>query len=483
MGAKTTNVYYMPHQPVFRSESTTTRLRVVFDASSHAPDKVSLNDHLEKGPKLIGDLVRILVRFRLHEVALVADIEKAFLQIGVRPEDRDALRFLWYRSTPVAQEPLPSVEEWIMSTLLHHFDKQKGALKETAGILKDSFYVDDLVTGAKSEHEALKIATEAAGIVRNAGMRLRKWMSNSITVRKALRNEDCGASEETQKVLGLHWTPTTDRMGISLAGVLNTISTENTKRGVLQASASVFDPLGLVSPFVIRAKILFQRMWERGIEWDEQLPSDLKAEWTSWCSDLSSLRQLCFPRCTAPNDQLSWQLHIFCDASPTAYGCCAYLRIGEDSGTVIVNLILAKSRVAPLKALSLPRLELMAAVIGTRMATYRRGAIDHQLNVSFLTDSMITLHWIRSTAKNWKPFVQNRVTEIQSASNPESWRHYPGSHNPADCLTRGMKAESLCNSKIWWHGPEWLEKSASSWPKTQSALPCSPEVVAEERKR
>ncbi|XP_077553627.1 uncharacterized protein LOC144168541 [Haemaphysalis longicornis] len=284
------HVYYMPHQPVIRTQSKTTKLRVVFDASSHAPEKSSLNEHLEKGPKLISDMVRILLRFRLHPVALVADIEKAFLQIIVRPQDRDALRFLWYSEAPLNPDALPDVEEWRMqrvpfgttaspyllnAVLLRHLENQGVGLQETAAVLRDSFYVDDLVTGASTADEALKIAAEAQKIMTDAGMHLRKWSSNSEKVRMALSDQRSSVPEEPQKMLSLLWTPSTDEMSISTAAVLISVCTGvSTKRAVLQASARIFDPLGrdaqdycstqrITWKFIIEKAAWWGGWWER----------------------------------------------------------------------------------------------------------------------------------------------------------------------------------------------------------------------------
>lgn len=201
-------------------------------------------------------------------------------------------------------------------------------------------------------------------------------------------------------------------------------------------------------------------------------------EWRCWCSDLVAMKQLRFPRLVGGSQVSSpWQIHVYCDASLSAYGACAYLRIQQDDETVSVNLIFAKSRVAPLKALSLPRLELMAALIGARMAACLQRVIVQPTTIYFWSDSTIALSWIRSPAKNWKPFVQNRVREIQNVSDPESWRHCPGTDNPADYLTRGMKAEALLASRHWWHGPAWLARESAAWPMTVAVMNDSGEAA------
>lgn len=499
--ADTQRVYYMPHQAVVRSCSSTTRLRIVFDASSHRPGCSPLNEHLEKGPKLNADLVGILVRFRLFQVAITADIEKAFLQIGVRTEDRDALRFLWFETKPTSGAAA-NIEEWRMTrvpfgttsspflltaTLMHHLDNVKDQHRETADRLRNAFYVDDLLIGASDVGEARQIHDEANAIMSEAGMRLRKWTSNAAELQCGFdETEEPQASQEPRKVLGLVWQHNQDKLLIPMEGVLHFVSTAaNTKRFVLQASARVFDPLGLIAPYMIRVKIIFQQLWEREIGWDAELPDDLSELWQRWCTELPLLKALAVGRCTMrcpAEGARSVQLHVFCDASLLAYGSCAYLRVEGEDGDTSTCLVLAKSRVAPLKRLTLPRLELMGTVIGTRLARYLNDTMNLQMKTFYWTDSTIALHWIKGQASKWKPFVGNRVNEIQSASDPASWNHCPGSQNPADMLTRGISAETLIESEQWWQGPEWLSTEPCNWPKGQVFYDSIPEVQEERKK-
>lgn len=222
---------------------------------------------------------------------------------------------------------------------------------------------------------------------------------------------------------------------------------QNKKRSVLQTSACLFDPFGFLTPFTIRVKYLFQKLWERGIGWDDQLPQDLAEEWNQWCSELQRLHLVAIPRwyhIEIQPDMQSVQLHIYCDASEKAYSTVAYMQGKNQDGEIITSFVASKSRVAPLKKLTLPRLELMGALKSLSMQ-------KNQLKM--WTDSMITLHWIRSTAQRWKPFVENRVTEIQSLTNPESWSHINGKNNPDDLPTRGLSVDNLIQSQLWWNGP------------------------------
>ncbi|XP_064469989.1 uncharacterized protein LOC135384731 [Ornithodoros turicata] len=490
-GAGSTAVYYMPHRAVIRSESTSTKIRVVFDASSHAPGATSLNYHLEKGPKLNTDLVPILLRFRMHKIAMTADIQKAFLQIGIRECDRDALRFLWFSEAPASNEHQPEIECWRMTrvpfgttaspfllgaTLQHHLSAFEETHRELARKLMDPFYVDDLLIGASTVNEAREIARSSQDVLRQAGMNLTKWTSNSTELQGIFEHENNSRSEEEKsfgeptetKVLGVVWDRNSDHLKFSADHLLCVIiDMTDTKRSVLQASARIFDPLGFLAPYTIRVKIIFQELWKAGLKWDDSLPSDLSKMWRSRCSELPNLRNISLERCLLPasGSQYSHELHIFTDASPHAYGACAFLRTTSESGETKVQLF-AKSRVAPLKKLTLPRLELMGALIGVRIAKILKTSLTMvTLEPQFWTDSTITLSWIKRDANRWKPFVRNRVAEIQECSERSQWRHCPGADNPADALTRGMSVKALIEDERWFQGPTWLSGTEESWPR------------------
>uniref|UniRef100_A0A1A8CSF3 Integrase zinc-binding domain-containing protein n=1 Tax=Nothobranchius kadleci TaxID=1051664 RepID=A0A1A8CSF3_NOTKA len=234
---------------------------------------------------------------------------------------------------------------------------------------------------------------------------------------------------------------------------------ENTKRGVLQTSSRIFDPIGFLTPFTIRAKCLFQEMWESGLKWDEQLPPKLKEKWEQWCAELPLLHLVVIPRwhhIEHPDSQ-NVSLQVYCDASEKAYSAVAYLKGKNREGETVTSFVASKSRVAPLKKMTLPRLDFMGALIGARLGHSLLKAFDLERNqLHMWTDSMITLHWIHSSAQRWKPFVANRVTEIQELTNPELWSHCMGKTNPADLPTRGQHVQSLIDSQLWWSGPKSL---------------------------
>ncbi|RWR98846.1 uncharacterized protein B4U79_02881, partial [Dinothrombium tinctorium] len=358
-------------------------------------------------------------------------------------------------------------------TVRFHLEKYVEKFPKTCELLND-LYVDDFIGSVETVVAADKIKEESSQILKEAGMQLTKWQSNS----EFLNEKWCTDKDETEitmpfinsppisKVLGIKWIPKDDIFSFDVENLCEFIKCrEETKRHVLQASARIFDPLGFISPFTIKIKILFQCLWEKGIEWDEKLPESELESWKAWCKQIPLLKDVKVERCLKiTSNSVDKQIHIFCDASERAYGAVAYVRLRTDNN-ISITLLISKARVAPLKKVSLPRLELLAALIGARVKKF----LSEQFNdFSFYlwSDSMVVLHWIKSSSKRWKPFVCNRVAEIQEKSDPEKWSYCRGEDNPADNLTRGLSVECLINNQNWWNGPVWLKLSRDKWPQT-----------------
>lgn len=265
--------FYMPHRPVVRESSVSTKVRPVFDASAQGQNGVSLNDCVETGPNLIPSLVKILVRFRRWPIAIVADIQKAFLQIAVRTEDRDVHRFLWndngvvrvmrFARVPFGNRCSPFI---LNATIKHHLGKLEPS--NVVAELEENLYVDDWLTGADGESEATHMIEEASAAMSQCSMNLTKWGSNNKEVLdKVLYNlSDKCEHLCNLKVLGLRWNP--DEDSFLFEGVALEQGLIVTKRVVLSLVARLFDPLGFLNPFVIKLKCLFQDLWRLGVEWD-----------------------------------------------------------------------------------------------------------------------------------------------------------------------------------------------------------------------
>ena len=484
-------VYYMPHRPVVKESSLTTKVRPVFDASAKGFNKVSLNDCLHSGPSLLPDLPGILIRFRRWKVALSADVTKAFLQIGIHREDRDVHRFLWndrgkirvmrFLRVPFGNKSSPFL---LNATVKHHLSKfpQSRVVQE----LLDNLYVDDWLSGCDDDSEGCAMLKEAQGIMGQASMSLTKWGSNSEEVGNLLYREfHESPAEESLKVLGMRWLALEDCFsfdGLVVPGELCV-----TKRVVLSFVARLFDPLGFLSPFIMTVKCLFQELWRKGLEWDEVVPEDIQKQFIQWVEGLQYLRTWKIPRSytgTPWRDIEMFQLEAFGDASQSAYGACVYLVAHLSDGTRRSSLVLSRAKVAPLKRVSLPRLELLAALLCARLVVYVREALKLSEDVAYhcWTDSTVTLAWIQSDPHKWKPFVGNRVAEIQRHTDPGCWFHCSGRVNPADLLTRGIPASQLMQSDLWLHGPGFLLRdlgrdSPPTCNETGDEMDCTSSVV------
>lgn len=460
-------VFYLPHRPVVKSSSSTTKIRPVFDASALGPNGVSLNNCMETGPNLLPLLSDILIRFRRNKVAFSADIEKAFLQISVRPEDRDVHRFFWkvgdrLRTMRIKRVPFGNKASPFLlnATIRHHLSRYQSESKVVKE-LSQNMYVDDWLSGGDSVEEVLDMMSEASKIMSDAGMKLTKWSSNSLQVAENihLSFKDKSIDVDVFKVLGVCWVPGADALTFDCMVVSPDVLI--TKRVILSCIARIFDPLGLISPFVISLKILFQEVWKLGLSWDEQVPSEMGKIFSTWAKNLTILKELSFARSFV---SVSWkekkdvELHCFCDASLKAYGAVVYIKVFESDGSFSISLVMSKTRVSPLKPVTLPRLELLGAVIGAKLVNSVRQALELPKDVKYYcwTDSTVTLQWIQSDPIKWKMFVCNRVVQIQEVTAPECWAHCIGSENPADLLTRGLSTRDLVDNSLWFHGPPWL---------------------------
>ena len=471
-------VFYLPHRPVVRETSATTKIRPVFDASARGANGISLNDCLYAGPSLLPSMVDVLLRFRRHAVALTAGISKAFLQIRVRSEDRDVHRYITqdgdgthrvfrFERVPFGNKSSPFL---LNATVRHHLALQRpsAAVKE----LKENLYVDDWLSGADSAEEASLMFAEARETMAKAGMKLCKWNSNERDLLRVI-NQSTGdhVVSATGSILGIRWLPEGDSFGFH--GFEVPIDMQPTKRVVLSCVARMYDPLGFAAPFVMQAKILFQDIWHLGLTWDEPLPSEQAQAFTSWLIGLRSLRAWRIPRrfsAQASWSQLNYvEIHAFCDASERGYGTVVYLRISNDD-SFSSSLIMARARVAPVKKVTLPRLELLGALLAARLvATVVKALhLSESTPICCWTDSMVSLGWIKGDPCRWKPFVANRVREIQELVDPACWRHVPGSQNPADLLTRGVSADALMQDPMWLKGPDF-ERLKLNEPRVDSA--------------
>ncbi|XP_055632604.1 uncharacterized protein LOC129773080 [Toxorhynchites rutilus septentrionalis] len=472
---------YLPHHPAIKDSSTTTKTRVVFDGSAKTSSGYSLNEALLVGPIVQDDLLSIILRFRTFPIGIVADIEKMYRQVRVHYADTPFQRILWRfeESDPIQTFELQTVtygltpSSFLATRTLIQLADDEGANYPLADkAIRKGFYVDDFIGGAQSIEEATQLRSELDELLAKGGFNPRKWTSNILDVLNGLSEDQIGIQssvrfdkDETVKTLGICWEPESDIFRCDAHNQHNVGI--HTKRSILSEISRLYDPLGFISPIVIRGKIIMQLLWLECSGWDEEVPNQIAAAWEKYAEQLPKLAEFQINRYAfLPNSSI--QLHTFADASEAAYGACTYARSIDPKGRISVQLLASKSRVAPLKRVSLPRLELCAASLAAKLHRKIVEALQIKISSScFWSDSTVTLQWIKSPPNNWKTFVANRVSDIQSATHGSTWKHVPGKQNPADMVSRGMNIEDFLASHTWTHGPEWLSKPEAFWPSTQ----------------
>ncbi|XP_055936872.1 uncharacterized protein LOC129966472 [Argiope bruennichi] len=301
-------------------------------------------------------------------------------------------------------------------------------------------------------------------VLSQASMNIRRWATNSPILNEAWKQANVNRRETSEqlgvplKILGLIWDNINDKFTIDIHQISKMKDSNLSKRLILSICGMLFDPLGMITPFTVRMKLLLQNTWERELKWNEPLPPDIQETFLSWLDEVKTIPQISLPRPYFLDAETpKTEIHIFTDASPKAYGCVAYFR-KVTKGKVNSSFIVAKCRLAPLKKLSLSRLELMGALVSARLAEYLKRAFpwitsDH---IFFWSDSQINLHWIKGDPLRWKEFVRNRVREIQEKTNRDQWNYCRGKTNLADKLTRRLSIRVLAQDDVWWHGPDWL---------------------------
>ncbi|XP_021921219.1 uncharacterized protein LOC110830503 [Zootermopsis nevadensis] len=352
----------------------------------------------------------------------------------------------------------------LSATLRELATMYKHIFPQATSLVDKNMYMDDFAAGAEDDDGVINLYNEVTSLMGRIRLPMAKWATNSQPLMELWKTEGLVINMETQ-VLGTHWNTRTDTFTVDRKNVTNNLRDGPvTKRQLLQTAARFYDSLGLLSPVSLIAKALFQDTWTRGIGWDELLPPDLGTRWHRWVSTLPSPSDILIPRWVGTSDKDSYEIHVFCDASEGAYGAVLYVRTST-CNHYSVRLLCSKNRLAPVKRVTLPRLELLGALLGSRLLRYLCEATNFDVRNALLwTDSTVTLGWIRHDPNRWKPFVSNRVTEIHNHTNTSQWRHCPGKENPADLLSRGVTADKLKNSDIWWHGPSWLSKPVHHWP-------------------
>lgn len=488
------DAWYLPHHPVFHPMKPN-KVRVVFDCACKF-QSCCLNSQLLSGPDIGNCLFGVLLRFRQHPYVFAADIEAMFHQVRVPDEQRRYLRFLWWPNGDTTSEPTD------LQMTAHPFGATSSpfcaafalrrALEDNQDMLEEndlseaklSFYVDDCLYSSNSIQRITTFAKRLTASLKAGGFNLTKWSSN---VKELL--DDIPSAEQaqaplcmdlqmdvTKRMLGVEW----DMIEDAFCFRMGSYSEKTTRRKMLSYVASIYDPLGLVCPAVLPGRLLLQNLTRRGVEWDTIIDDGEEKKWRNWVSGLASVTELTIPRCMqAPSlETPTFQLHCFSDASERAFGAAIYLLSSSPSGINHCSLVCGKSRVAPIKAVTIPRLELAAAVLAVRLAEQVKTQCTLPLESStFWTDSMIVLQTIRNTSTRFHVFVANRLTIIHDHTMPNQWRYVDGRQNPADMASRGVTAAKL-SSTSWFTGPEFLLRDPGEWP-SNDAVPTEDDATCE----
>lgn len=462
--------WYLPHHAVLRPSNSTTKCRVVFDASAKVHG-YSLNDVMMVGPTVQADIETIILRFRTLCYVFSADVGKMYRQFLVDRIHTPMQRIFW-RTSPTQKLRVLELTTVTYGTatapflatraLLQLARDEKKKFPLAARVIEENCYVDNALFGSNDFQEAEETQYQLNALLQSGGMHLHKWSSNDERLLVPIPPEDRdtfvdigdSGANNVIKTLGLLWNPTTDEF-VFLASPPASIEIP-TKRQVLSTIAKVYDPLGLISPVVVIAKILMQRLWISKLAWDDKLDSDLCAEYKSFIEALPIAEQIRIPRLVVSPEAVAYELHGFADASKKAYGACVYIRSLYSNGTATMKLISSKSKIAPISPVTIPRLELLAALLLCRLINKIQETLKMKFTSTNLwTDSQVVLAWLRKPPSSLTEFVRNRVAEIVS-HDQFVWRYVRTSANPADTVSRGQSSTELARNDMWWNGPSFL---------------------------
>lgn len=485
--------YVMPHHainPPGRPDNKG-KFRVVYNASAATTTGISYNDCQLAGYKLQDHLCDIFLRFRMKKFAATADIAQMYRQVKVHPDYWNFQRIVW-RDSP--NEPLReyviTIVTWGSTSASFNAirairqcanDHEKEYPIGAVTVLSD-FYHDDGLFGRDTEEDLVECFHQTTNLLACGGFNLTKWSTNSkILAHMVEQDTNAERSLPTESgVLGMKWLLATDQLcfKVQQSEIGNA---KITKRFIVSRISQIYDPSGVIAPVIVSGKLIIKRLWQSGVDWDEIAPSELIQTWKEFNININSLNDLQIPRWIGAKRGATLQLHVFADASEEAYGAVAYIRAENEDGSIVVNILTAKSRVVPLQKPTIPRLELLAAEMASRLAAYVRSACHCEFSQTYLwSDSQIVIYWLRRDPGISKLFVSNHVRNILANSPNAIWQHVNGIANPADLISRGTTVEQLAKSTLWLHGPHWLSLPMEKWPKPSiPALTCKDKQVIE----
>ncbi|XP_021332949.1 uncharacterized protein [Danio rerio] len=492
--------WYLPMFGVYHPKKPG-QIRVVFDSSAQHQG-VSLNDVLLTGPNANNSLLGVLLRFRKERVAVMADIQQMFHSFVVAKEHRNFLRFLWYANSDLNSEvreyrmrvhvfgnsPSPAVAIYGLRRAALTGEQDYGF--EARHFVERNFYVDDGLTSFPTEEEAIKLLKDTQEMLAQSNLHLHKIASNKVEVMKAFPSEDLAKElknldlntglPSVQRSLGVSWDMSEDVFIFQVADQMRPY----TRRGVLSTINSLFNPFGFAAPVVIQGRLLLRTLTTESCDWDAPLSSEKFKEWKIWRDSLKKLELVKIPRTYATislHQAQRREMCVFCDASTNAIAAVAYSKITSISGNVEVGFIFGKVKLAPRPEISVPRLELCAAVLAVEIAEIIADEIDIKLDVvTFYSDSKVVLGYICNRSRKFHVYVHNRVQRIQRSTHPEQWKYVQTDQNPADQATRSVPAADLSHS-MWLTGPRFLFNTTQETSHTGPFAMIHPDLDIEVR--
>lgn len=481
--------HYVPHHPVWHPRKGS--LRIVWDCA------VSLNDFIYQGPDLINSLTDVLIRFRRFKWVVCSDIQKMYLNVKIPPCDRGALRVLWWPNGDFSKQPVE-----YRATVHIYGAKSSGfvanyCVKKLAQssqcpvseVLMQDFYVDDQLSSFQTEEEAIYMAQSLQEVLKQGGFRLTKFVSNSLSIMKAVPDCDhaesvdlvLGKNEYEHSVLGLQWLVQADQFCFSCQ--LPDIGSIPSRRLFLSVIAHVYDPLGIVSPAVLQGKIVMQQKSSLG--WDET-DDVLKEQWFVFHDLLTQVSNFCVARClhsSSFDKSVHISLHGFADASKDGYAAAVYVRQVDSKGEICVSFLQGKSRVAPkfkghVPQATIPKLELNSAALMAKLLRKVECGLGLPVDdVYFWSDSQAVLMCINATDQRFPLYWSNRIAIILGNSSPVQWRYVPSRYNPADVGSRGVRPKKFEEDMSFWtKGPSFLQDAPDEWPSMMK-IPAMKEVL------
>lgn len=483
-------VWHCPQFIVTNPNKFPPKPRVVADVAAKVCNQ-SLNTHLLKGPDNLVPLAAGLFKFRESEEAINSDVKEMFPQVRITPADQQCQRLVWRDCDPTRDPDIYIMERMMFGPTCSptcaqfiknlHCAKYRELHPEAVSSLTERTYVDDYFQSHKSVEEAIRVSKAAIEICASMGMQLVGFQSNSQEVLKQLPQEAVkpalvslakGDFEDyVTKVLGMYWESCADVFTYKLAReelLQKMINSDYvpTKREVLRTLMRIFDPLGLISHYLIRGRIVLQDIWREGTDWDEQISAASHTQWQEFVQELPNIEKIRIPRRYAsiePSDSRV-SLNIFVDASEQAFSATAYFRITQGD-VVEVCQVMAKAKVAPTKSLTIPQLELQSAVVGVRLAETIRKLHPFTIHeINFLSDSAVVLLWITSKDCKFKTFVAARIGEILEFTTHSQWFKVGTKLNVADDATKWTDPTMGDVKTRWFNGPDFLREPREDWP-------------------